>query len=864
MAKLESLIVEMQLESAELRKGLDEVKKKLEETAKHAEGLFNFEVLKEVGHLALEAAEKLGEFVLESAEAADHMGKLAAASQVGVEDFQRLAYAAKLGGVSAEDLGGAFNKLNKALSEALEGSSSQVALFKALGVSLKDASGNARSSSDIFRELAGKLSEMGPGYAKARLEQELFGKSGTALDTALKDVAEGLADAGGEADRFGLVLSGKSIAAITEFNDNITKVKTALSGIGQRVAADLAPAMEELTKQLVTSKDGANGLKGAAEVLANVIRVVASVVIPLVGAFRAMGAVIAGVAAQAVALFNRDFRGAAAIADDIAAQLGKIASETADQVAAVWKTSGEEMGKGAETTAGAAEKVIKAHKDLEQAAKDAEKAEKELAKFLEDTLKAARDVNLELAKNQRSLGLTVGGINSAADTKRQAFQDVGADPSAILKRITAGFSDFDDALKKATNNEIWQAEKLAEAKAAEIHGAYADANAALEQAAMFGEGAKAAHAAADAFSKIKEMLRADVNTVDGALHALGSAVLQAVPRLNQLVQAAQQGGAVGGVWGALIAVFVQLASQTQGFKDILAIVDENLDQLIGALEPLINAFSSIMKALDPITKVITDLVGGALGPIAGLLKSLVPLFQAIGNLLGTIGSAGQSGFGIVMNTLKPIFEILKFIGTLLKLLAPILKLVMIPLELVGRLFQGLTDLLNPVFEAIDVAISWLGNRIDEFAEWISHLGERIENFVKGKGFVTNAEEKSKNDVTADGSDKRGVTVRDEGLGSEGITRDSIGAVEDLGTAAKTTTKHLEKLSEAFANVPEGFKARLRQFQSADPAIPGNQMETLEAQSINITVNGSLVHENQLIEMINNSNRRQKFQRTGRP
>ena len=37
MAKLESLIIDMQLESAELRKGLDEVKKKLDEAGKSAE-----------------------------------------------------------------------------------------------------------------------------------------------------------------------------------------------------------------------------------------------------------------------------------------------------------------------------------------------------------------------------------------------------------------------------------------------------------------------------------------------------------------------------------------------------------------------------------------------------------------------------------------------------------------------------------------------------------------------------------------------------------------------------------------------------------------------------------------------------------
>jgi methyl-accepting chemotaxis protein len=118
MAKLESLIIDMQLESAQLRKGLDEIKKKLDETAKHAEGLLNFEVLKEVGHLAVEAGEKLAEFVHHGAEVADQMGKMAQTAGTSVESFSRLAYAAGLSNVSNEDLGVAFKKLNGNISEA--------------------------------------------------------------------------------------------------------------------------------------------------------------------------------------------------------------------------------------------------------------------------------------------------------------------------------------------------------------------------------------------------------------------------------------------------------------------------------------------------------------------------------------------------------------------------------------------------------------------------------------------------------------------------------------------------------------------------------------------------------------------------
>src|SRR5262245_29131017 len=118
MAKLESLIVDMQLETAELRKGLDEVKRQLKSAGDSAEGLLNFEVLKEVGHLAFEAGEKLVDFALDSAEAADRAGKMAQSAGLTVESFTRLKYAASLSQLGTEELGNALSHLNNEIVKA--------------------------------------------------------------------------------------------------------------------------------------------------------------------------------------------------------------------------------------------------------------------------------------------------------------------------------------------------------------------------------------------------------------------------------------------------------------------------------------------------------------------------------------------------------------------------------------------------------------------------------------------------------------------------------------------------------------------------------------------------------------------------
>ena len=84
-------------------------------------------------------------------DAADGLGKMAQKVGVSVESLSALEYAGKLSDVSLEQLGTGLKKLSVSLNEvATNADGDAAAAFKAIGVSVKDASGNLRNADEVL------------------------------------------------------------------------------------------------------------------------------------------------------------------------------------------------------------------------------------------------------------------------------------------------------------------------------------------------------------------------------------------------------------------------------------------------------------------------------------------------------------------------------------------------------------------------------------------------------------------------------------------------------------------------------------------------------------------------------------------
>lgn len=187
----------------------------------------------------------------------DELSKSAQKVGITTEELSKLAYAGELADVSLETLVGSLGKLTKAQASALDATSKQARVFEALGIAVKDADGNLRSSSQVLADFAEKFQQLGGSPEAIAAGFQIFGKSFQELIPLLKDGREGIEGAADELERFGGVISTDAGQAAEEFNDNLSRLKVQFQAIFAQIAQQLLPTLVQLSKDLSdTAKNG--------------------------------------------------------------------------------------------------------------------------------------------------------------------------------------------------------------------------------------------------------------------------------------------------------------------------------------------------------------------------------------------------------------------------------------------------------------------------------------------------------------------------------------------------------------------------------------------------------------------------------
>lgn len=189
----------------------------------------------------------------------DQMAESAERIGLTTEALSGLAYAGKMSGLELDDMTLALTKLSGKMQDAASGSKEAKALFKDLGVNVKDASGNLKTADAIFAEVAEKFSGLEDGAAKTALAVDLFGKSGAKLVPLLNGGAQGLKDMTDEAARLGGILDGKLAKQAADFNDNLDKLATLSASAGKSIASGLLPWLNEAAESFLIATKHSNG-----------------------------------------------------------------------------------------------------------------------------------------------------------------------------------------------------------------------------------------------------------------------------------------------------------------------------------------------------------------------------------------------------------------------------------------------------------------------------------------------------------------------------------------------------------------------------------------------------------------------------
>lgn len=900
MAKLDSLVIDLQANTAELKKGLDEANAKIKDFGEKMNSLAKVVTFDKIAHVVKEAATSLVEFTLRGAESADRMAKMARAAGVTVEEFSRLNYAATLGGVPTEALGVAFTKLNKTLAEAASGSKEQVALFKAMGIAITDSSGRTRDAGSVLKDVADVFSKTSDGASKTRLAMELFGKSGAALIPMLDSGADGIAQLSDEADRLGITISSSAAQSAEEFNDNLARMKLAMEAVGQKAAAEITPALTKLTDEILKTKDGSSTLKDAAQALAAVLKVLASGVVILGAAFEVVGKEIARTASIAVNVVNGNFAEALNDAKGYVSDFTGAASSAYKKLEAIWSSSAVADGaqKTGDAANDAADQMSKRFDALKKAAQEAETAMKALTKVAEDyeakaaTFGAGPIAELEarlergdLSKQLAKIGdqaevmknrileaaralreLERGRLNIQLEMTREREQgntdatvrgmvrrmnEVGETPRTNLLTRTQGFESFDAALAayaKQTNahvKAIGDAEMLKLDN--DLEGAF-QAQLAADQAKR---GADAAKDAAESFIELKnldfEQARRNIERVFNTFTSIGLNFVKELGDLGDVIQAGIQGAQVGGWYGAIAAVLLEILTHFERFSEITKLATDQLGAFIDQIKPALNALTDsivqIMLASGSFTRIVLQFVGPFLREFARGLNHvssiLTPILNAVSTSLEPM-VALTSGLQDIIDAIDPLQYAIKFVALVFNLIS-----------------LGIIEIMNGIFTAWGWVLGAIRDVMRFFLLDTTEIDQTIATHAaKTKELQDRAASIWNNilDPNANSQDPRVV---------EPIDTSSIDVpLENLGDSADAASKSLNDFTQQLTNVPTGFKYQLRSFEAQTPGI----FEGASGQGgdTNITVQGSLIHELDLVQIMENIKKRDNFRKKGIP
>lgn len=253
---------------------------------------------------------------------ADDYNTLARNTGFTVEELQKMKYASDFVDVSFDSMTATVAKLTKNMASGSDA-------FDTLGVSITDSDGNLRDANDVWYDTLKALSTVENETQRDALAMTLFGKSAMDLSGIIDDGGASLQEYGKQAEDAGLILSGDTMQAANQLNDQVDKLKAtttqAMIEAGAALATTLAPAIEkvvEFVTKLVTwfgELDGTTqavilailGVVAAISPLLSLISTItgvaaalSAVTLPMIGIMAGIVAGIALLVAAGVALYQ--------------------------------------------------------------------------------------------------------------------------------------------------------------------------------------------------------------------------------------------------------------------------------------------------------------------------------------------------------------------------------------------------------------------------------------------------------------------------------------------------------------------------------------------------------------------------------
>lgn len=225
--------------------GLEKAKATADKVSKSAKGVAD--ATKGLSTAAAGVIGALGGAALSAVKASDDLNTLAKQSGLTTEEIQKFQYAADLVDVSASDIIAAQTKITKSMTST---SAATQEAYARIGVSVTDANGELKSSSEVFYEVLEGLSQVTNETERDALAMDIFGKSATSLTGIIDDGGAALKQLGDQASELGVIMDQETLDSLNAVNDQLDTLKANAQGqiaqAGAKAMEALMPLFEEL------------------------------------------------------------------------------------------------------------------------------------------------------------------------------------------------------------------------------------------------------------------------------------------------------------------------------------------------------------------------------------------------------------------------------------------------------------------------------------------------------------------------------------------------------------------------------------------------------------------------------------------
>jgi hypothetical protein len=213
----------------------------------------------------LAAGTALAALTRASMENIDGLSKQARAVGISVASFQAMALVAEEAGVESEKFGKLLIKMQDNIASLNSGTAAQVQQFQALGLSMSSLAG--LGADEQFRLIAERISAITEPSERTAAALNIFGKAGADAITMLDGYGAAVDNAAAFQRQFGIAVSDTDAQNIEAANDAMGRLGIAVTGVGNVLAAEFAPAMTAAAEGLLAFIENTFSAEAAMESL---------------------------------------------------------------------------------------------------------------------------------------------------------------------------------------------------------------------------------------------------------------------------------------------------------------------------------------------------------------------------------------------------------------------------------------------------------------------------------------------------------------------------------------------------------------------------------------------------------------------